>query len=109
MRTRARGMGYVNCGKLGKKQLRRVFHSSHSRYYYHFQERGNRMNAARLVQNCLDKKGVRSVKTTQSRRRLKWPVLTRPQMAAFEVITEALRELSISPHARTAHMDGLLK
>ena len=34
--------------------------------------------------------GVRSVKRTQSRRRLKWPVLTRPQMAAFEVITEGL-------------------
>ncbi len=33
--------------------------------------------------------GVRSVKTTQSRPRLKWPVLTRPRMAAFEVITEA--------------------
>ena len=30
-----------------------------------------------------------SVKRTQSRRRLKWPVLTRPQMAGFEVITEA--------------------
>jgi len=32
--------------------------------------------------------GVRSVKRTQSRPRLKWPVLTRPRMAAFEVITE---------------------
>ena len=50
------GMGYGNCravetvekrtacfptvptalGKLGKKQLRRVFHSSHSPYYYLF-------------------------------------------------------------------------
>src|SRR5262249_38277687 len=29
-----------------------------------------------------------SVKRTQSRRQIKWPVLTRPQMAAFEVITE---------------------
>jgi len=32
----AAGMGYGNCGKLGKKQLRRVFHSSHSPYYYLF-------------------------------------------------------------------------
>ena len=36
----AAGMGYGNCGKLGKKQLRRVFHSSHSPYYYLFEERG---------------------------------------------------------------------
>lgn len=28
------------------------------------------------------------VKRTKSRRRIKWPVLTRPQMAGFEVITE---------------------
>jgi hypothetical protein len=70
------GMGYGNCravetvekrtacfptvptalGKLGKKQLRRVFHSSHSPYYYLLQERGNRMYVARLVQNRMDKK-----------------------------------------------------
>jgi hypothetical protein len=45
-------------GKLGKKQLRRVFHSSHSPYcYLFFREREkNSTHAVRLVQNCMDKK-----------------------------------------------------
>jgi hypothetical protein len=39
---RATGMGYGNCGKLGKKQLRRVFHSSHSPYCYLYLRKKNK-------------------------------------------------------------------
>ena len=39
-----------------KKQLRRVFHSSHSPYCYLFSEEKNRTHAAVLVQLCMDKK-----------------------------------------------------
>lgn len=52
--------------------------------------------------------GVRSVKTTQSRRRFKWPVLSRPQMAAFEVITEE-RNLGQLMTAGAGHSSSALR
>jgi hypothetical protein len=66
----AGGWGYGNCGKLDKKTLRRVFHSSHSPYYYLFQERGKQDVLGEVSSESHGQERVRSVKRTQSRRRL---------------------------------------
>ena len=44
-------------GKLGKKQLRRVFHSYHSPYDHPFSEKGKKLGFAKgFGQNRMDKK-----------------------------------------------------
>jgi hypothetical protein len=43
-------------GKLGKKQLRRVFHSSHSPYRYLFKKKREKLLAREFSQNCMDNK-----------------------------------------------------
>jgi len=58
-----------------------------------FQEEEKQDVSGEVSSDLHGQERVRSVKTTQSRRRIKWPVLTRPQMAAFEVITEAAPRL----------------
>jgi hypothetical protein len=55
-----------------------------------FQKEENRDPGGEVSSDLHGQEGVRSVKRTQSRPRFKWPVLTRPQMAAFEVITEGV-------------------